>query len=47
MGTKEVSSTFKELLFPALGLTPAVWLSACLPACHAPIFSERVFPAGV
>lgn len=29
-------------LFPALGFA-----SAALPACHGPIFSEKVFPAGV
>lgn len=39
---KGESSTFKEPLFPALGLAPAG-----LPACHASIFSERVFQSGV
>ena len=31
-----------ELFFPALGFA-----SAALPACHGPIFSEKVFLAGV
>lgn len=41
-GGKGEPSTFKELLFPALGLAPAD-----LPAGHARIFSERVFQSGV
>ena len=33
---------FKGLFFPALGFA-----SAALPACHGPVFSEKVFQAGV
>lgn len=40
MGAKGGSSTFKELFFPALALTAAIFLPACLPCSH--LFREGV-----